>query len=250
MTIGESMSFARENFVLYIPGGTLPNEVVHAPNIKVVSFDLGNVLSFWTGVHEEHYASLELEKYGKSQRDFDVALGNQINDWHEGRINEQIMWKRVCSELGVPYDGRTFFKENLWKVLERNGTNLPLLRVVGQAREAGYKTIMITNAEAEHIEWHDKNVRNKVEDGKKPYDVFDQIFTARDPVIRSAKSKPEIFQYAARTMGVPLENMVHADDNKGTCQVASTAGAYAIHHIDNPTTVRTLNQLLNREFSL
>lgn len=206
--------------------------------IKAVFFDQGNVLDDY-GQQTAAMASL----LGMTDSEFKKYVAPHVRSYHLG-LDEMTFLSRVCRDAGVTPPSRPIFRETFYEY-RYSQFNRELLDVNAQLRNLGLKTGIISNAE--------KPLRYILLEeyiGKKPQ-RFDAVVCSCDAGY--AKPDEEIFMIACREVGVDIRNAVFVDDVLDYVNVfrrLSGNEKHGIHHVNNPTTVRSLSDILGHELVL
>ncbi|MBI2151422.1 HAD-IA family hydrolase [Candidatus Woesearchaeota archaeon] len=144
-------------------------------------------------------------------------------------------WKRVCLEAKVEPP-----QEPIWKKLFEKTViiNDDLFAMVGKLNDLGYKTAIISNAEAPNAEYIDGHIKNN-----RPF-FFNAYVLSCDSDIKAVKPNPEIYLKACKVLEIYPEELVFVDDRKENIQGAEKLGISGILHVNNKTTIKKISDLL------
>jgi len=146
--------------------------------------------------------------------DYQQAHNRHGEPFQKGLIPEATFWQRVCADLHrllpeVP---------SLWGQAFRAAYSPrpDVFAWTGQLRQQGYKTALLSNTERPAMEFF-LELR---------YDVFDaSIFSCAEGTL---KPEQEIYEVAARKLGLPLSQCVFIDDKQLFVDGAIQAGMKAV----------------------
>lgn len=201
--------------------------------IKAIFFDQGNVLDDY---RPQTTAMANL--LGMTDSEFQRYVAPHVRSYHLG-LDEMEFLSRVCRDAGVTPPSHPIFRETFYG---NRQFNHGLLDVNTQVRDLGLKTGIISNAE--------KPLRDILLDeymGKEPRQ-FDDVICSCD--VGYAKPDEAIFYIACKRLGVKPEDSVFIDDVLDYVNIAKEIGMHSIHHVNNPTTVQALSDILGYKLRL
>lgn len=194
--------------------------------IEAILFDWGGVLIDNPAPGLMAYCA---EALGVSVADYQQAHNRHGEPFQKGFIPEETFWQRVCADLSRPVPeiaslwGRTF-----------RAVYSPRVEVfdwAGQLRKQGYKTALLSNTETAAMEFF-LELR---------YDVFDAaIFSCAEGTF---KPERQIYEAAARKLGVPPSRCAFIDDKQLFVDGAITAGMKAVLYNNLDQVKNALRQL-------
>ncbi|MBP7050805.1 MAG: HAD family phosphatase [Phycisphaerae bacterium] len=193
--------------------------------IEAVLFDWGGVLIDNPGPGLMSYCAKAL---GVSVEDYTRVHSHRGQPFQRGAIPEEVFWRRVCEDLGCP----TPTRPSLWGEAFR-AVYSPRAEVFGLARrlrENGCKTSLLSNTEVPAMEFfHDLR-----------YDAFDAAtFSCAEGVV---KPQREIYEIAARKLGVTPARCAFIDDKPEFVEGARRTGMKGIVYEDSSQVVEGLVQ--------
>ena len=149
-----------------------------------------------------------------SVADYQHAHNRHGEPFQKGLIPEAVFWQRVCADLHrllpeVP---------SLWGQAFRAvySPRPDVFAWAGQLRHQGYKTALLSNTEQAAMEFFQELL----------YDVFDgAVFACSEGTI---KPEQEIYEVAARKLGLSLPQCVFIDDKQLFVDGAIQAGMKAV----------------------
>ncbi|MDI6450901.1 HAD family hydrolase [Anaerobaca lacustris] len=178
--------------------------------IEAILFDWGGVLIDNPAPGLMAYCA---EALGVGVGDYQQAHDRHGEPFQKGLIPEQVFWQRVCGDLKRPVPDIP----SLWGQAFR-AVYSPRPEVfgwAGQLRKQGYKTALLSNTERAATEFF-LELR---------YDVFDAaVFSCAEGTI---KPEREIYEIAARKLGVPPSRCAFIDDRQLFVDGAIRAGMKA-----------------------
>lgn len=179
--------------------------------IEAVLFDWGGVLIDNPAPGLMSYCAAAL---GVSVDDYVQAHNRHGEPFQKGTIAEAVFWQRVCDSLGCPPPRRV----SLWGEAFRAvySPRAEVFSLARRLRERGFRTSLLSNTEGPAMEFF-------LELG---YDAFDAAtFSCAEGV---AKPEREIYEIAARQLGVTPARCVLIDDRLDFIEGARAAGMKGI----------------------
>ncbi|MCU0918134.1 MAG: HAD family phosphatase [Planctomycetes bacterium] len=189
--------------------------------IEAVLFDWGGVLIENPAPGLMAYCAREL---GVSAEDYVRAHNRHGEAFQTGGIAEAVFWQRVCGELGRPLPRQA----SLWGEAFRAGyrPRQEVFALARRLREAGCKTGLLSNTEAPAMAFF----------RELGYDMFDALtFSCVEGVF---KPQREIYEIAARKLGMAPARCVLLDDRLDFVEGARNAGMQGIV-FESPEQVKT-----------
>jgi len=168
------------------------------------------------------------------------ALGVAVTDYvrvheahgeafHKGWIAEEVFWQRVCSDLNRPLPRQSSLWGDAFRAVYRPREEI--FTLARRLREKGCKTGLLSNTEAPAMAFF-------LELG---YDVFDGLtFSCAEGV---AKPQKEIYEVAARNLGMMPVQCVLVDDRLEFVEGARNAGMKGIVYESFPQAEQELARL-------
>lgn len=194
--------------------------------IEAVLFDWGGVLIDDPAPGLMAYCA---KKLGVSVEDYTRVHSRHSDPFQKGLIEEATFWQRVCSDLKRPTRGAA----SLWGQALRaiHTPRKDVLDLVRQLRDGGYKTAILSNAEAAAKEL-----------SRQPrYRVFDLIVLSC--AVGTSKPEREIYEITARRLETPPEQCVFIDDRPAFVAGAVAVGMKGILYRDLAQLVKDLADL-------
>jgi len=194
--------------------------------IEAVLFDWGGVLIDNPTPGLMSYCAATL---GVSVEGYVQAHNRHAEPLQKGAIAEAVFWQRICDSLGCPLPKQA----SLWGEAFR-AVYVPRAEVFALARrlrERGYRTSLLSNTEDPAMEFF----------LELKYDAFDAAtFSCAEGV---AKPEREIYEIAARKLGVTPAQGVLIDDRLDFIEGARAAGMKGIVYEDLDQVKRDLTAL-------
>ena len=194
--------------------------------IEAILFDWGGVLIDNPAPGLMAYCA---EALGVGVPDYQRAHNRHGEPFQKGLIPERAFWQRVCGDLKRPIPD----VPSLWGQAFR-AVYSPRPEVfgwAGQLRQQGYKTALLSNTERAAMEFF-LELR---------YDVFDAaVFSCAEGTI---KPEREIYEIAARKLGVPPSRCAFIDDKQLFVEGAIQAGMKAVLYNNLDRVKNALRQL-------
>jgi glucose-1-phosphatase len=195
---------------------------------KFLYFDLGKVLVNFSV--EQLLQQLGDAAGVSSERVRDaIFAGNLLNDHETGRLSSRQFYDAFCSMTGTQPD----FDRLIKAAAEIFDLNLPVLPIVAQLQQAGYRLGILSNTCETHWEYC---VRR--------YPILSDIFSVHVLSYKIGAVKPDaaIFQAAAKMAGCRPEELFFVDDIAGHVAGAKAVGIDAVQF----TTAEALADELRR----
>jgi putative hydrolase of the HAD superfamily len=179
--------------------------------IEAVVFDWGGVLIENPAGPLMAYCAGAL---GVSVEDYMRAHGEHGDAFQRGRISEEAFWRRVCGSLGCPMPkSRSLWGEAFRAVYRPRDDVFALAR---QLHEGGCRTALLSNTEPPAMEFF-LDLR---------YEMFDvPMFSCAEG---SCKPEREIYEIAARKLGLTPAQCVLIDDRFDFIEGARNAGMQGV----------------------
>jgi FMN phosphatase YigB (HAD superfamily) len=197
-----------------------------ATRIEAVLFDWGGVLIENPAPGLMAYCAKAL---GVAVENYVRAHNAHGEAFQKGWIAEEVFWQRVCGDLNRPLPGRTSLWGDAFRAVYR-----PREEVFALARrlsEKGRKTSLLSNTEAPAMAFF-------LELG---YDMFDALtFSCAAGV---AKPQREIYEVAAKKLGMAPAQCVLLDDRLDFVEGARNAGMKGIVYESLPQVKGELAEL-------
>ena len=183
--------------------------------IEAVLFDWGGVLIDDPAPGLMAFCARAL---GVSMGDYTRTHNRHGEPFQKGLIEEATFWQRVCGDLKRPEPNvASLWGQALQAVHSPRNDVLDLVR---QLRKGGYKTAILSNAEA---------AAKKL--SRQPrYRVFDLIVLSCE--VGTSKPEREIYEITARKLETPPERCVFIDDRPEFVDGAAAVGMKAILYRD------------------
>jgi len=179
--------------------------------IEAVLFDWGGVLIENPAPRLMEYCARTL---GVSVPDYVRVHNTHGAAFQKGWIGEAVFWQRVCGDLRCPLPRQASLWGEAFRAVYR--PRAEVFALARRLRERGCKTSLLSNTEAPAMELF-------LELG---YDMFDaQTFSCTEGV---AKPQREVYEVAARKLGVASAQCVLLDDRLDFVEGACNAGMKGI----------------------
>ncbi|RLB04252.1 MAG: hypothetical protein DRG50_09155 [Deltaproteobacteria bacterium] len=188
--------------------------------IKAVIFDWGGVLIDNPAPGLIAYFASSLGVTGEA---INIAYGKFAPEFQKGLISEEILWERICSELGV----RKPYSPSLWTDAFREvySPKEEMFTLASRLREKGYKVGLLSNTEVAAMNYF-------YEQG---YDMFDA--TVFSCAVGARKPERRIYEITLGRLGVQPEEAIFIDDRVDFIEGAEKVGINVIL-FKNPEQVR------------
>lgn len=179
--------------------------------ISAVVFDWGGVLIEEPSLKMFSYCAsflgVPVVKLRKSYTEYEDAF-------EKGMINEDVLWARMCSSLGVPPPTiPSLFSEAFRKsYIEKK----EMFEFASTLQQQGYRTGLLSNTEYSSIKrFHEIG-----------YSMFDvTVFSCEEKV---RKPDPHIYQILLKRLKKPANEVVFIDDRPVNIEGAKTVGLHTI----------------------
>jgi len=196
--------------------------------IKAIVFDFGGVIVNNTGdLTRRNFA----EAYGVSIEVVNKAIGELVEDYQIGKINDDEFEEKFAKKVGkqIPKNAVDLWTKNYWD----RGHITENVELVKELRAKGFKVVCLSNTIPPHVRC------KRHED----VEIFDVVVLSCEVGMR--KPDKEIYDYTLEKLGVGKEECVFIDDSEGFVNAAKKNG-YKIILYESPEQLRTeLNKLLN-----
>lgn len=152
--------------------------------------------------------------------------------WDEvqlGRIKDAEFWADIGHRLGLDADGVAGFRRAFWAGDRLDGELVDLIR---HLREAGYRTMLLSNAPS--------GLRQHL-DQLGIADAFDHLVISGAEGLM--KPDPALFERALARVGVPAEQTVFVDDMRANVDAAARVGLRALRFRGLPPLRKSLRSL-------
>ena len=209
------------------------------PELAALVVDFGGVLttsladSFAAFVHQErvdgaHLHEVLFSNYGE---------GSLVHGVETGRVTMEEFERELAARLRTTTGDPVAADGLVRRMFAGSGADTRMINAVRKARESGLRTGLLSNS------WGNRESYR--------FDHFDTLF---DAVVISGEvglRKPdlEIYDLAAREVGVPAEQCVFVDDIAANVRGAVAAGMVGVHHVDAGTTIEELEALFGIAFA-
>jgi putative hydrolase of the HAD superfamily len=183
--------------------------------IEAILFDWGGVLIDNPAPGLMAYCA---EAAGVSVSDYQQAHNRHGEPFQKGLIPEATFWQRVCAALNRPVPPDVHRDASLWGRAFRAvySPRRDVFDWAGQLRKQGYKIALLSNTEQPAMEFF-LELR---------YDVFDAaVFSCAEGTL---KPEREIYEIAARKLGVSPSRCAFIDDKQLFVDGAIQAGMKAV----------------------
>ena len=191
--------------------------------IKAIGFDLGGVI---LGSERQIF-------YRYCQEAFEVAIDQHLSQLERGDIAIDEFWQRVTASLGVDYQPE--IDRQLWRknFIHNTPVRSELIELTDRLRANGYKTAILSNTHAEHV---DINSHRHI------FDHFDEALMSNQ--IGATKPEAKAYLSLCRRLGVLPSQVVFIDDLAVNVAGAEAVGMKAIEFHGYEDLVKRL-ELLN-----
>ncbi len=189
--------------------------------IRGIHFDWGGVLIENVGEVINDYIAKELG--ADSKKVFEVRMRSDF-EFAENKVEEEQIWKEVCSECGVDYkikDGRSLWKEAFASAYS---PRKEMFELVEKLKGNGYRVGLLSNTELPSAEFFLERHAG----------LFDSIvFSCQEgitkPKIRQGiKPNLKIYEIAIQRLAVSANESVFIDDREWCLESAKLAGLQGI----------------------
>jgi putative hydrolase of the HAD superfamily len=215
---------------------------VAEPNgeIRAVISDFGGVLTtplFQSFMAFQNETGISAEELGKAMQAIAATNGeNPLFELERGEISEAHFLDQIAAALEPLIGHRPHmhrFKEIYFEALDPNP---PMIELMCELRDAGYRMAMLTN-----------NVR-EWEPLWRSMLAVDEIFeTVVDSgFVGCRKPESAIYALTLERIALPPEACLFVDDVLVNCEGAERAGIRAIHFQDNEQAIEQIRQALDR----
>ncbi|MFB7718778.1 HAD family hydrolase [Nocardia sp. NPDC056100] len=198
-------------------------------SFRAVIFDIGGVLEVTEqmdfDIHWER--RLGLERGQLIGRLADVWLAGSI-----GTITESAFRDAIIDRLAVSTDSADELIADIWR--QYLGVANKELIAYAKTLRPQYRTGIISNSFV--------GAREREQHAYGFEDLVDDIIYSHEVGI--TKPDPEIYAMACARLSVDPHQVIFIDDAQIALDGAAAVGMTTIHHIDNSTTIATLNTLL------
>lgn len=179
--------------------------------IEAILLDWGGVLIDNPGPGLMGYCARAL---GVSVEDYTQVHNHRGELFQKGAIREEVFWRRVCDELGCAVPSQPSLWAEAFRAVysPREG----VFDLARRLRENGCKTSLLSNTEVPAMEFF----------FELRYDAFDAAtFSCAEGVV---KPQREIYEIAARKLGLTTTQCVFIDDKPEFVEGAQAAGMKGI----------------------
>lgn len=186
----------------------------HKP-IKLVLFDIGGV---FVEAELDRYLQLGCAAFQTNPNSLRREIAQKLPAFEMGQLNSESFWREIGESLWQSGEGRRSIVGNysdFWKNIFRATFTIDnhLLQITQELRYNGCAVGALSNTIAEHA------------------DILEEVgfYKYFDPCILSCrvgmrKPQAEIFKLAAQVAGVPPNQCLFVDDQKGNIKAAQSAG--------------------------
>lgn len=208
------------------------------PELSALIVDFGGVLttsltdSFSAFVHQEqvdgaHLHEVLFSNYGE---------GSLVHGVETGRVTMEEFERELAARLRTTTGDPVAADGLVRRMFAGSSADTRMINAVRKARESGLRTGLLSNS------WGNRESYR--------FEHFDTLF---DAVVISGEvglRKPdlEIYDLAAREVGVPAEQCVFVDDIAVNVRAAVKAGMVGVHHVETGTTLEELEALFGIAF--
>ena len=209
--------------------------------VRAVISDFGGVLTtplIQSFMAFQDRTGISTENLGEAMRAIAAADGeNPLFELERGEITEAVFLERLADGLEPLLGHRPQlhrFKEIYFEALN---PNLPMIELMRELKEAGYRMAMLTN-----------NVREWEPLWRSMLPV-DEIFeTVVDSgFVGCRKPESRIYAITLDRIGLPAEDCLFIDDVKVNCEGAEKAGMSTVHFQDNEQATPEIRKTLGAE---
>ena len=194
--------------------------------IEAVLFDWGGVLIDNPAPRLMAFCASAL---GVSVEDYITAHNRHDAPFQKGHIAEAVFWQRVCKDLDRSEpEAPSLWGQAFGAVYSPRRDVFALAR---QLREQGVKTAVLSNTEAPVMQFFQE----------RRYDMFDALtFSCAEGTF---KPEREIYEIAARKLGIEPRGCAFIDDNPACTDAAAEAGMRGIVYEDLEQVKKALKDL-------
>ncbi len=194
--------------------------------MQAVLFDWGGVLIENPAPGLMAYCAKAL---GVAVEDYVRAHNAHAEAFQKGSVPEKVFWQQVCGELNRPLPRQTSLWGDAFRAVYR--PRREVFDLARRLRARGCRTSLLSNTEAPAMEFF-------LELG---YDMFDALtFSCAEGVF---KPQREVYEVAARSLGVAPAQCVLLDDRLDFVEGARHAGMKGIVYEDLPQAEQELSKL-------
>lgn len=191
--------------------------------LKAIIFDVGGVLirtHSWAG--REKWAA----KLGLAPQEFENFVFNSESGRQAqlGQMSSEAHWRGLGRHFGLDEAGITELRRDFFS---GDALDESLVAYIQQLRQAGYRTGLLSNASDE--------ARRLLTEVYPIIDYFDGVIISAE--VGLMKPDPQIYQLAAQSLGVKVEQALFVDDFWKNIEGAWSVGMQALH-FDNPANVQ------------
>lgn len=182
-------------------------------------FDMGGVVAKHSDSSLEH---LLLRDFGLTDYEnfssLDPRLPALLAEHSKASIDEDEMWVQFTHMTGIVVPKHN---ESLWGKYFKPELDEPVISIIEELKERGYRVVCATNTEAAHYEHH----RDAGQ-----YDIFDAVY----PSLKLGEVKPDLafFEAILSSEQMKPEEVLFVDDLFENCEAASNLGITAIVYKD------------------
>jgi len=166
-----------------------PNVQQQLGNVKNVIFDMDGLLLNT----EDIYTAVTAEICRRYNIEYSWSVKAKLMG-----LNQHAAARTLVEETGLPLTAEEYLLERNAKQEDRFPTARPLPgveKLVGHLKQHGVKIAVATSSHHNHFILKSKN-------NQQLFSLFDVIVTGDDPAIKNGKPAPDLFQEAARRLGV------------------------------------------------
>ncbi len=153
-----------------------------------------------------------------------------VTDFETGRISEEEFSLAFAARL-TEVSGKPVPAEGLVKRLFRMRLEEPMFAAVAAAKEAGFRTGLLSNSWGTDVYPRERFTG-----------LFDEVVISGEVGLR--KPDPAIFELMTKLIRVPPQESVFVDDHPGHLQVALEHGMATVLHRNPAETISELERLL------
>lgn len=182
-------------------------------------FDMGGVVAKHSDSSLER---LLLRDFGitdhESFTSLDPSLRSLLDQHSKAAIDEEQMWQRFSEITGIEVPS---YQGSLWGRYFKPELDEPVIAIIEELKERGFRVVCATNTEAAHYAHHR-------EAGQ--YDIFDAVYAS----LQLGEVKPDqaFFDKILASEKIKPEETLFIDDLAENCESAAKLGINAVLYAD------------------
>lgn len=197
--------------------------------IRAIIFDWGGVLAEDPAPKLFEYCAKAL---GVSVEQYLISFNICLNDFQTGRVTEQQFWLNMTSRLNVPMPKANSLWSDAFKTAYK--PRQEMFSLVGQLRETGVKTALLSNTEKPVVELIHRQ----------KYDMFDvSVFSCLEG---TAKPERKIYELTLDRLGTQAGQTLFIDDRQDFIDGAKQVGLETILFKDVNQLKKELAKVIGR----